>query len=173
MLFRSVEAADGTPVPLRASQNAKGKDLSGAVIVGFLFLTILAGFVKGKEVIIPPNTLITAYVDHDTVIGKPLAPRSEGIKSDEIEKVRIIAPEEGGRFRAGEVITIVCEAFPAGEVKSVAVLIDGEVYVEQQTTEEVMWDTRGLAAGQYVVEVEVTFVSGTKVKSPGVSIMLR
>ena len=64
-------------------------------------------------------------------------------------------------------------AFPAGEVKSVAVLIDGEVYAERQTTEEVMWDTRGLAAGQYVVEVEVTFVSGTKVKSPGVSIMLR
>ena len=73
----TVDAVDGTVVPLRAQQEVAGKGNKNEVIISALLLSVLAVFVHGRDVEIPADTEVTAYVDHDTVIQRP-QPAAEG-----------------------------------------------------------------------------------------------
>ena len=66
----SVEAVDGTQVPLRSSIENSGKNNTGAVIVAALLLTVLAVFINGHDITVKEGTEIMAYVDHDTMINE-------------------------------------------------------------------------------------------------------
>lgn len=61
--IESVEAVDGTRVPLRARQEAAGKDQTGTMAAVTLLVSVLGVFIKGKNVTIKQGTLIDAYVD--------------------------------------------------------------------------------------------------------------
>lgn len=79
----SVQAVDGTGVPLRASMESSGKSNKGTVIAAALLLTVLAVFVQGKDVTIKEGTEIMAYVDHDTMIDPSPSsqPAQAGVES--------------------------------------------------------------------------------------------
>lgn len=63
-----LEAIDGSQVPIRATLENQGKGCSGAVITSFLLIAWPAMFINGENVVIPPSTEITAYVDRDAKI---------------------------------------------------------------------------------------------------------
>lgn len=72
-----VRLADGSRVPLRASQESKGKGRGGAMTTGIIATGILFFpaaplflFMHGKDVVIAKGTPVTAYVDEDVVLDE-------------------------------------------------------------------------------------------------------
>lgn len=64
-----VQGIDGSQIPLRATLENKGKGCSGVVIASFLLLSVASMFFNGDNVVIPPGTELTAYVDCDTIVN--------------------------------------------------------------------------------------------------------
>ena len=106
----SVQAVDGTAVPLRASMEDSGRSNKGAVIASALLLTVFAVFVHGKDVTIKEGTEIMAYVDHDTLID-PSANKS--------------LPAQPGAAVTGAVETPMPPAVPDAKLTVVSSLIAG------------------------------------------------
>ena len=72
-----VRLADGERVPLRASQESKGKGRSGAmtgaiIASGVLFFPAapLFLFIHGKDVVIAKGAPVTAYIDQNTALDR-------------------------------------------------------------------------------------------------------
>jgi hypothetical protein len=72
-----VRLADGERVPLRASQESKGKGRSGAMTAGIIASGVLFFpaaplflFIHGKDVVIPKGAAVTAYVDQNTALDQ-------------------------------------------------------------------------------------------------------
>lgn len=62
-------AADGQNVRLRATQERSGSGKTGAAAAVSVLLFLPGGFfIKGKNAEIPPNTVITAWVDEPVVV---------------------------------------------------------------------------------------------------------
>jgi hypothetical protein len=64
-----VKAPDGSNLRLRASSARKGEDKTGTVIIGSVVLSPLFLIMRGKDVVIPKGTEISAYIDGDREIA--------------------------------------------------------------------------------------------------------
>ncbi len=170
----SVEAVDGTQVPLRASQQSAGKSNRGVVVASFLVLTVLAIFVHGQDITIPADTEITAYVDHLTDIGAPLPARPGGeLRGAPAEQAAIARPVTGQVVPVGTDIDVEVQASPADKVAVIKLIADGkEVRSEKGAPRPMKCSTRGFAAGSHTFEAEVTFLSGLVMRTMPVTVSL-
>lgn len=66
----SVQAVDGSTVPLRAVENLseRGRNNAGVVTATALLLTPVTIFIKGRDVTVKKGTEIVAYVNQDTAV---------------------------------------------------------------------------------------------------------
>jgi hypothetical protein len=64
-----VKAPDGSNLRLRASSARKGEDKTGTVIIGSVVLSPLFLIMRGKDVIIPKGTEISAYIDGEREVA--------------------------------------------------------------------------------------------------------
>lgn len=64
----SMQAVDGTQVPLRANLENSGKDNQNVVIASALLLSVFAVFVNGQDITVKEGTELLAYVDRDTMV---------------------------------------------------------------------------------------------------------
>lgn len=63
-----VEAIDGTKVLLRSNNEKNGKGRGATMVAVTALVTVFGVFIKGKNVTVPKDTLIEAYVDNDTSV---------------------------------------------------------------------------------------------------------
>ncbi len=63
-----VETVDGQRAQLRTTQQANGKSNQGVAIASILFLSILGGFIKGKNASVNKGAVIPAFINEDIVI---------------------------------------------------------------------------------------------------------
>lgn len=64
----SVQAVDGSPIPIRASVENRGKSNGGTVLATALLLTVFTVFIQGKDTTVKEGTEVLAYVDRDIII---------------------------------------------------------------------------------------------------------
>jgi|GEM_PF-1888407 len=160
----SVEAVDGTPIPLRGSEEASGKSNKGVVIATALLLTVLAVFVHGKDVTIPEGTEVAAYVDRDTPISASYATLIEAPRGVQEELVKVQMPE-GSRVRKGEPLQVTVQPDPVEKAFRLRVVIAGaEKLNREKNFDTFEISTKDLPTGQNTLRVEVTFLSGLVVR---------
>jgi hypothetical protein len=160
----SVEAVDGTTIPLRGSEEASGKSNKGVVIATALLLTVLAVFVYGRDVEIPEGTEVAAYVDRDTPINASYATTIEAPRGIREETVEVQLPE-GSRVRKGEPLRVTVSPQPAEKAVRLRVVIAGtEKLNRDKNFGPFEISTKDLPTGQNTIRVEVTFLSGLVVK---------
>jgi len=169
-----VEAADGTQVPLRAKAGASGKGNQGVVAASVLILSVLAVFVHGRDVAVPAGTEITAYVDHDTAIGAPGAPRPGGVAIGKpADSVAIESPRAGRTAYRGTTVRVTLKVEPIDKVAVVTLLMNGRPVGEPfKDPATLVLDTKGFQPGEYSLQACVTFVTGAVVCSSPVAITI-
>lgn len=136
-----VRLANGDKVPLRAVKGGSGGSrtgvLTGAVVataIVFFPAAPLFFFIKGKNIIIPKGTEITAYVAADTPINiDSFTSRTETLTSPSPQPVSL-APEGS---------TIIVKSNPDGA----EITVDGKFMGTTQSTLK-------LAAGEHTVKIE-------------------
>lgn len=170
--LESVTAADGTSVPLRAIRDATANDAGALVVVGALFLSVLFVFFCGNNIEIPKGTLFTAYVNHDTLIAKPLAPKMTSVDMEITRTVIIDNPAQGVSIKKSGEYTFSCKISPADDTAFVRIYLDDDLIAWQKgNLSNIKWKnakTGNMKAGEHVLFAEVTFTSGHIVKSPPV-----
>ena len=60
-----VETVDGQTLPLRSTQAANGKSNQTVAIATIVFLSILGGFIKGKNITLDRGTIVPAFTNAD------------------------------------------------------------------------------------------------------------
>ncbi len=170
----TAEAVDGTPIPLRAMQEASGKGNKNEVIVSALLLTVLAVFVHGRDIEIPEGTEITAYVDHDTVIAQPQPLSAEGIiRGAPLEEISIRKPSNGSSFSRGSQVMIGLEVTPLEKFRSVKIFADNvEILSHEGELKELGWYTHRVPSKEYTLTAEVRFINGRVVRSAPVKVTI-
>ncbi len=170
----SATAADGTTVPLRASEEVAGKSNKGVVVATALLLSVLTVFIHGKDVEVPVGTEFVAYVDHQVEIGAPLPARPpEDTRGQSVAKVSITSPADGRHVLRGSKLRVTVKADPAGEFVSARLLLDGEEIIEvTDKLEPLTLPTKGMQPGEHRLEVEATFADGLRARSDPVSIVV-
>ena len=169
------EAVDKTQVPLRAKQSSSGKSNQGVMIASVLLLSVFAVFVNGRDVTVPADTEIAAYVDHDTAIGAAGAPRPGGVPmGGAVESVAIESPISGRKVSPGYKLPVSLKVNPEDKaVGAILIVNDREVGPPVQGVRGLRWDTSGLAAAEYRLQAEVKFQSGLKVRSEPVVVVVQ
>jgi len=170
----SVDAVDGTRVPLRAQQEAAGKGNKNEVIVSTLLLSVLAVFVHGRDVEIPEGTEITAYVDHETAIANPRAPQERGvIRGEPLEAVNIREPSDGSVFGRGAQVKIGLDVTPSGKFRSMKMFADEvEILSHEGELRDFGWSTGRVPEGEYELQAEVRFTNGRVLRSAPVTVTI-
>ncbi len=172
--IESVQGAGETLIPLRASQDATGASNGGAVVMTTLFLSVLGVFINGRDAVIPEGTMITAFVDHDTPIARPLPPQHGESKNDNLEIVTILSPADKASFREGSKVEIACNIFPPIDIAAVKIFLNDKLLNEQNTaSKSFVWDTSKYAPGDYQICVEASFNNGKVVKSSPIKVTVR
>ncbi|MDD2486349.1 MAG: Ig-like domain-containing protein [bacterium] len=172
--IESVQGAGETLIPLRASQDATGTSNGGAVVVTTLFLSVLGVFINGRDAVIPEGTMITAFVDHDTPIARPLPPNPGGSKSGSLEMITILSPADKASIREGSKVTIACNIFPPTDVATVKIFLNDELLNEQNNApRSFVWDTSKYGPGEYQIYMEASFNNGKVVKSSPIKVTVR
>lgn len=64
-------------IPLRAQESHQGGGNEVLAVAGFLFVSILAGFIRGENVSIPSGTLFKVFVDKTTILSEDINMREE------------------------------------------------------------------------------------------------
>jgi hypothetical protein len=172
--IRSVTAADGTAVPLRAIKNAEGDSIMAPVIVGAVLVTPLALLFNGPNVEIPAHTAFTAYVDKTTAITKPLPPRLDKASLGVARSVTIITPKEGALVEKSDKVVFAVSLTPADENAYIRLYLDDKVIkIQKGSPSRIEWTrSESVDDGVHRLEAEVTFQSGHVVKSPVVPFTL-
>lgn len=74
-----VAGLNGVDIPLRTQQLKQEGSSNGAVaIAGFLFVSVLAGLIRGENAVVPAGTIFTVYVDKTTVLSEDATLSTEG-----------------------------------------------------------------------------------------------
>lgn len=163
-----VISIDGTEAPLRSSLTSSGKSNTTAVVVGTLFLSVLMVFVHGRDVVIPENTIITAYIDGDFFINKPLP-----IPNDRTESIKIEVPKPGTEFVKGSIAQIAVNVYPFNSIKTVKIFVNENLLIEHTGQPEIInWETKDLKLGEYQIDSEVTFEDGHSIKADPVKVAI-
>lgn len=175
-LLESVEAADGTSIPLRAVRDSTGNDEGALVVVGALLLSVLFVFFCGHNVEIPRGTLFTAYVNHDTMIMKPQPTKLTMEDLDIARTVTVKNPADGATVKKSDKIQFSCTISPADDKAYVRVYLDKKLIAWQKgNLTGIEWsDSRkkDVKPGEHELYMEVTFSSGHIVESNHVKFAL-
>ncbi len=132
----SVRLASGEKIPLRANKESRGKAKTGAmttgiVLSGLLFFPAapLFLFIKGKDIVIPKGTEVTAYVAGDTPLDRKnfLSKEISGLASLSIKST----PEGSEIFVDGKF---------AGNCPSILTLPSGEHTITVRKTGFISWE---------------------------------
>jgi hypothetical protein len=59
-------------IRLRGAKSAQGDHRTGTQVVTVVLVGVFAGFVKGKNTEIPKGTLVSAFVDQDVMLDRPV-----------------------------------------------------------------------------------------------------
>ena len=171
--LRSVTAADGTPVPLRAVRNHSGDSTTAPVIVGAVLINPLILLFNGPNVEIPAGTVVTAFVDKNTPIAKPLPARADA-KLNITRTASITAPQPGEKLEKSDTITFACAITPADDNAYIRLYLNGRVIINQKgSCGKIEWKgARATKNGEYTLEAEVTFSTGHIVKAPAIKFNL-
>lgn len=167
--LESVNAADGTSVPVRAVRNATASDAGALVIVGALLLSVFFVFFCGNNVEIPKGTTFSAYINHDTLIAKPNVPRLAAADLNIARSITISDPAEGGKKKKEKEIRFSCAISPNDDSAYVRLYLDDDLIAWQKgNLSNIAWKnakTGKVSTGSHVLFAEVTFSSGHIVKS--------
>ena len=167
--IESVNAADGTSVPLRAVRDATGNDQGALVIVGTVLLSVLFVLFVGENVTIPKGTTFTAYVNHDTLIAKPLPSRLTAADFNIARTVAITSPVTGGKLKKSNDYVFSCTISPVDEAAYARVYVDNNLCAWQKgNLSNIEWKNakaKSMKKGEHELEMEITFSTGHIVKS--------
>jgi hypothetical protein len=167
--IESVNAADGTSVPLRAVRDASGNSEGAMVIVGALLLSVLFVFFCGHNVEIPKGTSFTAYVNHDTIIAKPLPSKLTAADLSILRTIAINSPKSGEKIKKSDSYTISCTISPADNEAYTRVYVDNDLCAWQKgNPANIKWKNmkaNNLKTGEHEIVVEITFSTGQIIKS--------
>jgi Periplasmic protease len=72
-----VDSFNGMKIPLRSTQEVDGASSTGAVVAGFLFVSMLSVFFRGDNAVVESGTIFSAYVDKTTVLSADLTPSKD------------------------------------------------------------------------------------------------
>lgn len=171
--IRSVQAVDGTSVPLRALKNAEGDSIMAPVIVGAVLITPLVLLFNGPNVEIPANTAFTAFVDKTTVIAKPKPSRLDANALKTPRTVTITTPSEGSKAEKSDKFVIALNVEPADENAYVRLYLDDQVIkIFKGSGKRIEWNADNAKEGSHRLEAEVTYPSGQIVRSPAIHFTL-
>lgn len=164
--IESVEAADKTVVPLRAVRDATADDQTAGMIVGAVLLSVFFVFMEGDDVVIPPKTLFSGFVNRDTSVAKPGPAVKIGGKSANMR-----AP---GAVKKEDQLSFACTATPDDPEAYVRLFVDNKLVAGQKgALTKVVWDTRRneklaeelTKEGKHNVSAEVTWSNGEIVRT--------
>lgn len=164
--IESVEAADKTVIPLRAVRDATADDSTAGMIVGAVLLSVFFVFMEGDDVVIPPQTLFSGYVNRDTKIPAPAPSKKIGGKS-----AKMLGP---GAVKREDQMSFACTATPDDPQAYVRLFVDGKTVAGQKgALNKIVWDTRRneklseelAREGKHNVSAEVTWANGEIVKT--------
>jgi|WetSurMetagenome_2_1015567.scaffolds.fasta_scaffold70294_2 hypothetical protein len=161
----SVEAVDGTTIPIRGSEQVSGRNNSGVVAASVLLFTVLAVFVNGRDIEIPEGTEVAAYVDRDALIDASFAKLTEETPRGVKEETVAVQLPGGSRVRKGEPLQVTVSPQPAEKAFRLRVVIAGaEKLNRDKNFSPFDISTKDLPTGRNTLQVEVTFRSGLVVR---------
>lgn len=167
--IESVNAADGTSIPLRAVRDATGNDAGALVIVGAVLLSVLFVLFVGDNVTIKKGTTFTAYVNHDTLVAKPLPSRLTAADLNIARTATITSPVTGGKLKKSNDYVFSCAISPADDAAYARVYVDNDLCAWQKgNLSNIEWKNakaKNMKNGEHELEMEVTFSTGHIVKS--------
>lgn len=171
--IRSVQAVDGTSVPLRALKNAEGDSIMAPVIVGAVLITPLVLLFNGPNVEIPANTAFTAFVDKTTAIAKPLSSRLDAAALKAPRSVVITAPTEGSKVEKSDKVLLSVKVEPLDDNAYIRLYLDDQVVkIQKGSAQRIEWNADNAKEGSHRLEAEVTYTSGQIVRSPAIHFTL-
>ena len=179
--LESTVAADGTTVPLRTVREQTGDDPRAVMIAGAVVLSVFFLFMEGDDIEIPKGTLLTAYVNRDTVIARPAACRLSADQNSAPRSVTVLVPTPDGKLKKDDKIIFACSATPEEPGAVVRLWVDGELVTWQKgNLNKIVWDTTRNEKlleqvgqpGTHAVTAEVTFSTGQTAKSSPVRFTL-
>ncbi len=171
--LRSVTAADGTEVPIRAVRNHAANGKTGTVIVGALLLTPLVLLFNGPNVEIPVGTVITAYIDRNTPISSTLPSRLDPALNIE-RAVAVVSPAPGQVIKKEKSIRFEVGISPPDDGAYVRLYLNGQMILNEKPIAGALeWrGSKQFDNGTYSLEAEVTYSSGHVVKAAPVEFVL-
>ena len=171
--IRSVQAVDGTSVPLRAVKNAEGDSIMAPVIVGAVLISPLLLLFNGPNVEIPANTAFSAFVDKTTTISKPNPSRLDANALKTPRTVTIMTPSEGSKAEKSDKFVISLNIEPADDNAYVRLYLDDQVIkIFKGSGKRIEWNADNAKEGSHRLEAEVTYPSGQIVRSPAIHFTL-
>ncbi len=167
--IESVNAADGTSVPLRAVRDATGNDQGALVIVGAVLLSVLFVFFVGHNVEIPKGTSFSAYVNHDTLIAKPLPSKLTAADLNIVRTAVVTKPTSGEKLKKANEYVFSCTISPTDDAAYTRVYIDDNLCSWQKgNLSNIEWKNakaKELKKGEHEIYMEITFSTGHIIKS--------
>ena len=171
--IRSVQAVDGTSVPLRALKNAEGDSIMAPVIVGAVLITPLVLLFNGPNVEIPASTAFTAFVDKTTAISKPQTSRLDANALKIPRSVSVLSPAEGARIEKSDKVILTVKIEPSDDNAYVRIYLDDQVIkIQKGSAQRIEWNADNTKEGSHRLEAEVTYTSGQIVRSPAIQFTL-
>lgn len=151
-------------IPIQRHQEAKG-----GYHVLFLGFALIAVY---EEATIPENSLVKAYVVHDTEIKHP--DKSLFDSNSNQAKIQIEMPLNNAIYKKGAPVDLFCNIYPQQNIDYVRLWFDSKVIYEQKGEPEIVTvKDKSLKRGNYSVIAEARFVSGETIKSEPVKITVK
>ncbi|MFN8611479.1 MAG: hypothetical protein U0931_28290 [Vulcanimicrobiota bacterium] len=174
----NVDAADGSLVPLRAVRDETGDDQETGVIVGGVLLSVFFVFMEGDDVTIDQGTLITAFVDRDSPIAKPGAPKVSAAELKTPRSLTITSPTADSRVQKEDKMVVQTTLTPDDPEAIARLYLDGKLMRTQRGgVSRIEWDPRPFEKftqeGNHTLEAEVTGSKGILVRSAPVKFFLK
>lgn len=176
--LETVDAVDGTLVPIRSVRNSTGNDSEDMVIVGAVLLSVFFVFMQGDDVEIPAGTIVTAYVDREASIPKPGAAKVSAAELRAPKSISVTFPTPNAIVQKEDKLIFSTNVQPPDDQAYVRLYLDNTLVATQKgTAERIEWDTRRFekvtGEGEHSVYAEATFRSGQVTQSPPVRFTIK
>jgi hypothetical protein len=176
--LETVDAVDGTLIPIRSVRSSTGNDSEDMVIVGAVLLSVFFVFMEGDDVEIPAGTIVTAYVDRDANIPKPGAPKVSAAELRAPKSIGITFPTANAIVQKEDKLVFSTKVQPQDDQVYVRLYLDNTLVATQKgTPERIEWDTRRFekvtGEGEHTLHAEATFRTGQITQSPPVRFTIK
>lgn len=174
----NVDAADGSLVPLRAIRDETGDDQETAVIVGGVLLSVFFVFMEGDDITFNQGTMITAFVDRDSPVTTPGAPKISAAELKAPRSLTITSPAADSTVQKEDKMVVLTTLTPDDPEAIVRLYLDRKLVKAQRGgAARVEWDPRPYEKitqeGSHTLEAEVTGARGILVRSNPVRFLLK